>query len=609
MRTIIFILFVLITNILFAQNNERNAFDEAVKRRNYNWKGWAKMNKKERQKILNKIDSLDFSENYLQKLPEEIAKCTNLKHLNLLGNENINWQKSDSILNLLSNKTEIHISTFDLDNIPKKHWKKITGIKIINKELSKIPENILSQKQLIYLDIRNNYKNLYSISPNIKNLSNLRYLNLSACSLNSLPKEIGELKKLEKLFLELNYLNNIPTEIGNLQNLRVLTLSSVSLEVLPKEIGKLKNLTRLDLSFNKLRSLPKEIGKLKKLRKLDLEYNEISLLPKEIGNLKTITELNLNYNGLKSLPKEISKCSNLSHLHLLKNNFDWQKTNTVLSLLNKEIGIYVSIFDLYKINKENWDRITGIKILDETLEHKSKKDSLFILEFINSKGEYDYSKFPNRLFELKNLKYLDCSFCYNLPKEIGRLRSLTKLNLYFCGLKWLPEEIGKLSKLTELDLSSNKLNTLPKEIKNLNNLKILNLSKNKFKELPKEITELKKLTTINLFENDSLDIGNVLNYFSNIQKELKISTNEYHQNDDSSKFLIILSKLKFIPEEIENIKHLTELDLSENQFESLTKEIEKLKKITELKKLYIYGTEYTEVLKIKQLLPNCRIIW
>lgn len=109
-----------------------------------------------------KIDSLDFSGIRIKELPEQLTKCKNLKHINLLGNREINWQASNKIFKQLTDSVGIYVSVNDLSDIDSSYWKLITGIEVLKNELNKIPENILKQKQLVYLDLsgemdNNNY--------------------------------------------------------------------------------------------------------------------------------------------------------------------------------------------------------------------------------------------------------------------------------------------------------------------------------------------------------------------------------------------------------------------------------------------------------------------
>ena len=396
-------------------------FDKAVKERNKEWKGYANYdwtdnydeNTKKGNKILEKIDNLDLSNNALLRLPKEIAECPNLKHINLLGNNNIDWQDCfEKVKNI--GITSVYVSVYYLDSIPEKYWKLITGIKLINYRVVYIPENILQQKQLTYLDISGEYnhkKMFFSLPTELFELTNLQYLNLADCNIDIFPNQIKNLTNLTELDLGGNKLTNLPPEIGNLSNLIKLNLRYNKLSSLPLEIGNLNSLTELDIRFNQLSSLPPEIGNLSNLTILDLSENQLSSLPPEIGNLSNLTWLYLTSNQLSSLPPEIGNLSNLTELDLEENQ---------LSSLPPEIG--------------NLSNLTWI--------------------------------------------YLNSNQLSSLPAEIGNLSNLTGLDLEENQLSSLPPEIGNLSNLTGLYLTENQLSSLPLEIGNLSNLTELYLKGN-----------------------------------------------------------------------------------------------------------------------------------
>jgi len=338
---------------------ETAMFDKAVKERFPEWKGFENYFD-ERTEILEKIDSLDLSDNALLRIPKEVTKCPNLKHINLLGNDNIDWNTSTETLSKLSSDVGIYVSVYDLDSISYEYWNLVTGIEIINNYyLTKISENILQQKQLTYLDLSS--CGIDTLTSEIENLTYLTSLNLYGNKLTELPKEIGNLTSLTRLNLNENQLTELPKEIGNLNSLSSLGLGNNQLTELPIELGNLNNLKFLNLSNNKITSLPKEFGKLRKLEMLDLFNNDtINLvsvinafkdftneicisndtkyyfpsvgiliiylpqlikIPEEIGKLKNLRTLSLVNNQLTSLPAEIKNCEKLNYLNLRGNNF------------------------------------------------------------------------------------------------------------------------------------------------------------------------------------------------------------------------------------------------------------------------------------------------
>jgi len=455
---------------------ETAMFDKAVKQHfpewkgyaNYDWNSWNSTSNEETKKgleILQKIDSLDLSANALLRVPQEVADCKNLKHLNLLGNPDIDWKQSTETFAKLGSQVEMYVSVYDLSAIDSVYWHLITGIDLLQKNykpFDNIPANILQQKQLVYLDLsgtysyQNKFNNLSQLTQ-ICSLNNLIYLNLNNCSIDAFPPEIGNLQNLTNLDLTYNQLTTLPPEIGNLQNLTSLELWYNQLTTLPPEIGNLQNLTSLELRGNQLTTLPAEIGNLQNLTSLNLSWNDLTTFPPEIGNLQNLTNLDLRYNQFTTLPAEIGNLQNLTELHL------W---NNQLTTLPVEIGKLQNLTSLYLSNNQ-------------------------------------LTTLPVEIGKLQNLTSLDLSNnqLTTLPAVIGKLQNLTSLNLIENQLTTLPTEIGKLQNLTSLNVSNNQLMTLPAEIGNLQNLTSLDLSNNQLMTLPAEIGKLTHLTTLWLAEN------------------------------------------------------------------------------------------------------------
>jgi len=122
--------------------------------------------------------------------------------------------------------------------------------------------------------------------------------------------------------------------------------------------------------------------------------------------------------------------------------------------------------------------------------------------------------------------YLSNKDIMNLPPEIGKLTSLTYLDLSYNQLKKLPAEISKLVNLKSLLLHRNELEELPVQIGKLANLNLLDLSHNKLSTIPEEIGNLSKLKVFDLSYNNMLRLpGEFINLIS--LKELYLEKNNF----------------------------------------------------------------------------------
>ncbi len=115
-----------------------------------------------------------------------------------------------------------------------------TSLNLSNKNLTKVPATIFGQTDLVSLNLSNN-KLEGSLQAEVRQLRNLRTLDLSNNNFTGVPAEVGQLSKLEVLDLSFNNLTGLPNEIGNLSNLKSLdlrgnTYSKADLEIIKKSL-------------------------------------------------------------------------------------------------------------------------------------------------------------------------------------------------------------------------------------------------------------------------------------------------------------------------------------------------------------------------------------
>jgi internalin A len=178
-------------------------------------------------------------------------------------------------------------------------------------------------------------------------------------------------------------------------------------------------------------------------------------------------------------------------------------------------------------------------------------------------GSNRLSSLPETITRLPNLTTLDLGSnrLSSLPEPISGLTNLTTLNLGHNELSTLPESITELTNLTTLDLQNNKLSNLPESIIGLTKLIILNLHHNRFTTLPGPIIQLKNLRVLNLG-----------NYSSDLPEWIqRIELEGESQNQLSS-----------LPESIDQLQNLVELNLTGNQLISLPEAITRLPNLESL---------------------------
>ncbi|KAH7674936.1 Non-specific serine/threonine protein kinase protein [Dioscorea alata] len=242
-----------------------------------------------------------------------------------------------------------------------------------------IPVSIGSHVNLFQLHLEENFLS-GPIPPNISNLVNLTYLNLSNNKLERLylsnnllsgeiPVSLGELPHLGLLDFSSNLLSgSIPESFSNLTQLRLLMLNNNRLSgMIPRSLGNCMNLENLDLSYNQLTgripsdvaalsslklyfnlsnnflegSIPLELSKMDMLLALDLSSNNFSdKIPPQLGSCIALEYLNLSGNALHGpLPRSIGGLPYLEALDLSSNQLEGAmpeslKDSSTLKLLN-----------------------------------------------------------------------------------------------------------------------------------------------------------------------------------------------------------------------------------------------------------------------------------
>lgn len=161
-----------------------------------------------------------------------------------------------------------------------------------------------------------NHLNLVKVPDSLKQLTQLKSLNLSTNNLITLPKWLGELKYLVFLDLSHNQLTNLPETLGNLVELQELILHTNNLKAMPKWLESLTNLYNLSLSYNENLILPKSFSGIGNLTRLTINQINLSNIPEWICNLKLLRDLEIGGNSLTQIPESFGNLVNLTRLGL-----------------------------------------------------------------------------------------------------------------------------------------------------------------------------------------------------------------------------------------------------------------------------------------------------
>ncbi|XP_023379431.1 PH domain leucine-rich repeat-containing protein phosphatase 2 [Pteropus vampyrus] len=297
---------------------------------------------------LQQLSSLGISFNNFSQIPEVYEKLTMLDKVVMAGNRlevlnvgllnrmshikhvdlSVAGLTAVNVYPVPSHLTSLELSRNLLECVP--DWaceaKKIEILDVSYNLLTEIPVRILSSLSLRKLMLGHNHvQNLpvlvehiplevLDIQHNLLNrlpdtlfskALNLRYLNASANSLESLPSACtGEesLSALQLLYLTNNLLTDqcVPVLVGH-PHLRILHLANNQLQTFPaSKLNKLEQLEELNLSGNKLKTIPTTVANCKRLHTLVAHSNNISIFP-EILQLPQIQFVDLSCNDLTEI--------------------------------------------------------------------------------------------------------------------------------------------------------------------------------------------------------------------------------------------------------------------------------------------------------------------
>nr|XP_022902944.1 leucine-rich repeat-containing protein 47-like [Onthophagus taurus] len=182
------------------------------------------------------------------------------------------------------------------------------------------------------------------------------------------------------------------------------------------------------------------------------------------------------------------------------------------------------------------------------------------------------SGLDTNIFNVTTLNYLNISetILENLPDDVGNLINLQTLVLHTNKLSKINENVFKLDKLKMLDLSNNVILEISEAISNLTHLTTLNLSMNKLENLP-DLAKNVKLSSLDVSNNKLKCFKSVCCKELGLLSELKLHGNQIEVIPNKINGLISLknldlslNKIKIVPGEIIDCNKIKEIQLKSN---------------------------------------------
>ncbi|CAA7016629.1 unnamed protein product [Microthlaspi erraticum] len=219
---------------------------------------------------------------------------------------------------------------------------------------------------------------------------------------------------------------------------------------------------------------------------------------------------------------------------------------------------------------------------------------------------------PDSLGKLTTLTSLDLSenHIVVLPNTIGGLSSLTRLDLRSNRINLLPESIGELLSLVNLNLSGNQLSSLPSSFSRLLRLEELDLSCNNFQILPESIGSLVNLKKLDAETNEIEEIPYSIGGCASL-RELRADYNKLKALPEAIGKITTLeilsvryNNIRQLPTTMSALANLQELDVSFNELESVP---ESLCFATSLVKLNV-GNNFADMVSLPRSIGNLEML-
>lgn len=405
-----------------------------------------------------------------------------------------------------------------------------------------------------------------------KNFVNLKYLNLSSNSIDTLQakafllSDAKDSTSLQILDLSNNKLTILNDEFSYIPKLTTLYLQKNNLHVLSDFIfNHLESLTSLNLSFNYLDAINSTLINSKMLINLDISNNQITkLIGYQLNRLLALQVFNASNNSIESVDSNcFNQAFSLSIVDLSFNNITSPIENVMFTVSNKLIFLNLYNNHISYIQRDSFkhNRLNYINLENNNLSGEIIIDTFAGLNNISKLdlSKQNISSIRNGAFSDMNM-LLILNLSYNRISEVESYSfsnlSISVLNISYNRLSVLDFFQNGLTNLTELYLSNNNIINIPQyTFKNQILLKVLDISVNKIKYIEPFSLPLKNVQYLNLSGNELTGV---------IKKDI-FSPAKYLRFLDLSNFNITeIDEMAFV-----DLPVMARLNLSHNQISKI----------------------------------------
>ncbi|XP_050279539.1 receptor-like protein 33 [Quercus robur] len=421
-------------------------------------------------------------------IPRSVSRLVNLTSLSLSSN-NLSIMLGSEMFSKLKNLGTLDLSnnSISINNNAAYALPNLQYLDLAYSNISEFPIFLRLTTDLGYLDLSNNryYGRVPRWLGDVGNNS-LYYVNLRNNLLQG-PFPILNSSNLQFIFFSNNNLTGeIPSLICNAIHLEVLDLSHNNLSgMIPKCLVNSTALSVLDLRMNSLHgTIPATFVIRNNFRTINLNGNQLEgPLPPSLANCRDLEVLDLGNNKINgAFPYWLGSLHKLQVLVIRSNRFQGRIGNPktkfpfpnlrIIDISNNQFNGPLPI--------KYFKYLKAMKIVEESEVASKYMGENYYQDSLNIMMKGQYIEMERVLTILTSIDFSNNSFRGEMPKIIGRLKSLKGLNFSHNNLiGYIPSSIGNLTNLEWLDLSFNNLSgEIPSQLADLTSLEVLKLSHN-----------------------------------------------------------------------------------------------------------------------------------